>query len=50
MDEKIKNTYELWLNSSYIDEADREELKSIASDEKEIEERFYTNISFGILE
>lgn len=47
MDEKIKNTYELWLNSSYIDEADREELKSIASDEKEIEERFYTNISFG---
>ena len=47
MDEKIKNTYELWLNSSYIDEADRDELKSIASDEKEIEERFYTNISFG---
>ena len=47
MDEKIKNTYELWLNSTYIDEADRDELKSIASDEKEIEERFYTNISFG---
>ena len=47
MDEKIKNTYELWLNSAYIDEADRDELKSIASDEKEIEERFYTNISFG---
>lgn len=47
MDEKITKTYELWLNSDYIDEADREELKSIAGNEKEIEERFYTNISFG---
>ena len=47
MDEKIRKTYELWMNSDYIDEADREELKSIEGNEKEIEERFYTNISFG---
>ena len=47
MDEKIRKTYELWLNSDYLDEADREELKSIKDNEKEIEEKFYTNISFG---
>ena len=47
MDDKIRKTYELWMNSDYIDEADREELKSIEGNEKEIEERFYTNISFG---
>ena len=39
MDDKIRKTYELWMNSDYIDEADREELKSIEGNEKEIEER-----------
>ena len=47
MDEKTLEMYNLWLNSSYIDEADREELKNLAGNEKEIQERFYTNISFG---
>ena len=47
MDEKVLKNYEIWLNSEYIDQADRDELKSIAGDEKEIAERFYTNISFG---
>ena len=47
MDEKVLKNYELWLNSEYIDQADRDELKSISEDKKEIEERFYTNISFG---
>ena len=47
MDEKTLEMYNLWLNSSYIDEADRDELKKLAGNEKEIQERFYTNISFG---
>ncbi len=47
MNEKTLATYNLWLNSSYIDEADRKELKDLEGNEKEIQERFYTNISFG---
>ncbi len=47
MENKIKEKYNLWLNSDYIDKEDREELKSISGNEKEIEERFYTNLSFG---
>jgi len=39
--------YEVWLNSPYIDKEDREELASIKGDEKEIEERFYTELAFG---
>ncbi|MGB6128334.1 MAG: phospho-sugar mutase [Psychrilyobacter sp.] len=39
--------YEVWLNSPYIDIEDREELASIKGDEKEIEERFYTELAFG---
>ena len=39
--------YELWLNSPDIDEATKEELRAIASDPQEIEERFYTELEFG---
>lgn len=39
--------YEYWLNSDAIDEKDREELKSIAGNEKEIEDRFFKDLSFG---
>lgn len=42
-----KQKYEEWLNSSFIDEADKEELRAIADDEKEKEERFYTDLAFG---
>ena len=47
MDMKIFGKYMNWVNSVYIDEKDREELKSIAKDNKEIEDRFYTDLSFG---
>lgn len=47
MDMKIFGKYMNWVNSAYIDEKDREELKSIAKDKKEIEDRFYTDLSFG---
>jgi phosphoglucomutase len=42
-----KDYYEQWLNSDYMDEATKEELRGIAGDEKEIEERFYTELEFG---
>ncbi|MEG0583621.1 MAG: phospho-sugar mutase, partial [Cetobacterium sp.] len=47
MEGLIKENYSKWLNSNYIDLKDREELKSVEKDEKEIEDRFYTNLSFG---
>ncbi len=42
-----KETYERWLNSDVLSDADKEELRSIAGDEKEIEERFYRELEFG---
>lgn len=42
-----KENYEKWLNSKYIDDKTREELLSIAGDEKEIEDRFYKDVEFG---
>mgnify|MGYP003472118401 FL=1 len=45
MDYRAK--YEQWLNSEVIDKADKEELLSIKDNEKEIDERFYTDLAFG---
>ena len=39
--------YESWLSSDYFDEKDKEELRTIASDKKEIQERFYKELEFG---
>lgn len=39
--------YKKWLNSDMLSTSEKEELKSIANDEKEIESRFYTDLSFG---
>ena len=39
--------YKNWMNSNFIDEATKNELKSIEDDEKEIEDRFYKNLEFG---
>lgn len=39
--------YKMWLNSDVITKEDREELLNIKDDEKEIENRFYTDLSFG---
>ncbi|MCJ8342547.1 MAG: phospho-sugar mutase [Cetobacterium sp.] len=47
MEKIVKEKYLEWLESDYIDEKDKEELKSIENNEKEIEDRFYTNLSFG---
>lgn len=42
-----KDTYNDWLQNPYFDEATKEELRAIADDEKEIEERFYRQLEFG---
>ena len=42
-----RENYKHWLEDDYFDEATKEELRGIASDEKEIEERFYTELEFG---
>lgn len=40
-------TYRLWLTDSYFDEDTKAELKKIADNEKEIEDRFYRELEFG---
>lgn len=39
--------YKKWLDSDMLSASEKEELKSITNDEKEIESRFYTDLSFG---
>jgi len=39
--------YKKWLDSNMLSVSEKEELKSIANNEKEIESRFYTDLSFG---
>ena len=39
--------YQEWMNNPYFDEATKAELRNIAGDEKEIEERFYMDLEFG---
>ena len=40
-------SYNLWLESDYFDEETKKELRAIADDEKEIEDRFYRGLEFG---
>ncbi len=42
-----KQKYEDWLNDPCISDEDKEELRSIAGDDKEIEDRFYKDLEFG---
>ena len=39
--------YEKWCTDPYFDEATKAELKAIAGDDKEIEDRFYRTLEFG---
>lgn len=45
--EEYKERYERWLSSEAVDDATKEELRSIAGNEKEIQERFYKDLEFG---
>ncbi len=42
-----KEIYAQWVNDEYFDEKTRAELKAIAGDDKEIQERFYKSLEFG---
>jgi len=42
-----KETYEKWLNSPALSEAEKAELRAVAGDEKEIESRFFAPLEFG---
>lgn len=42
-----KEAYEEWLSNPYFDENTKEELKALAGNEKEIEDRFYRELEFG---
>ena len=40
-------TYKEWCDNQYFSEEARAELKAIAGNEAEIEDRFYKNLEFG---
>ncbi|MCR5451876.1 MAG: phospho-sugar mutase [Lachnospiraceae bacterium] len=42
-----KETYEQWLSSPYFDDDTKRQLREIAGNEKEIEDRFYMDLEFG---
>ncbi len=42
-----KEIYQEWITNPYFDEATKAELRAIAEDEKELEDRFYTELEFG---
>ena len=39
--------YKKWINSNFIDEDTKKELRDIENNEKEIEDRFYKSLEFG---
>ncbi|OOB80575.1 MAG: phosphoglucomutase [Epulopiscium sp. Nuni2H_MBin003] len=43
----FKTKYNQWLQDECFDEETKKELESIANNEKEIEDRFYTELEFG---
>lgn len=47
MAKDFKKEYESWLSSELVDEATKEELKSISANTEEIEDRFYRDLDFG---
>lgn len=47
MENIAQQEYQQWLTSDAVDAASKQELEAIASDRKEIEERFYRYLAFG---
>ena len=45
--EEYKVKYNAWLNDPAISEEDKQDLRNIQNDEKEIEDRFYKDLEFG---
>ncbi|CAG7655520.1 phospho-sugar mutase [Paenibacillus allorhizosphaerae] len=44
---RVQEQYDLWLQDPAIDEATKQELRSIADQPKEVEDRFYRDLEFG---
>ena len=47
INETVRSRYAAWLESPVVSEAEKEELRAICDDEKEIEFRFASYLSFG---
>ncbi|MGD9566842.1 MAG: phospho-sugar mutase [Sedimentibacter sp.] len=43
----FREKYDMWIESPYVDEVLKEELKNIAKDDAEIEDRFFKELEFG---
>lgn len=47
IEEQAEKNYQLWMDSSIIDEHSKKELRDIAHNKKEITDRFYKELEFG---
>ncbi len=47
LNKSAEQSYQFWLNDEWIDDATKEELRSIANQPDEIEDRFYRELEFG---
>ncbi|WP_054954627.1 phospho-sugar mutase [Paenibacillus dakarensis] len=47
MSQRTIDTVERWLNDPYVDEETKLELRALAKDPQELEERFYRDLEFG---
>lgn len=47
---EYKLKYQEWLNSPIIDEETKNELRKIENNEKEIEDRFYKNLTLELVD
>ncbi|SMG50328.1 phospho-sugar mutase [Paenibacillus aquistagni] len=47
LEKRAHEVYELWLNDPLVDPSLKEELQAISGQDKEITDRFYTDLKFG---
>ena len=47
MEARVMEQFNYWLNDPYFDDATKKELLAIRNDEKEVEDRFYKDLTFG---
>jgi len=47
MEARVMEQFNYWLNDPYFDDATKQELLAIRNDEKEVEDRFYQDLTFG---
>lgn len=47
MDKRVREQFQYWLEDPYFDDKTKQELLAIRNDEKEVEDRFYKDLTFG---